>query len=103
MRRLEDKIRGLCARAVAAKGEEELRPLLKELRDALRQHVERIRGRFSDYPPPLERRVNDEMPFLEEALAPPSPPAGVKPVNMESIQTKNKKAPDGSANGSLGS
>lgn len=103
MRRLEDKIRGLCARAIKAGDDEELRPLLNELRDALRQHVERIRKRFADYPPAVERRVNDEMPALEnaqsEASISQSQPLKIKPIDMDSMQSQIKKTPNGPANG----
>lgn len=102
MRRLEDKIRGLCARAIRAEKEEELRPLLSELRDALRQHVERIRTRFSDFPLPIERRVNEEVSAFEkaesDASAPQSLLAKPKPIDLDSIQSKIK-IPNGPTNG----
>ena len=42
-RRLEDKIRALAERAVAAQDPDELKDALKELRAALREHAERLR------------------------------------------------------------
>lgn len=45
MRRLEDRIRVLCAKAVSEKGEE-WRPLLEELKTALHEHSERMRQMF---------------------------------------------------------
>ena len=42
MRRLEDKIRELCAKSITA-GEDEL-AIISDLRAALREHVERIRN-----------------------------------------------------------
>ena len=41
-RRLEDRIRVLCARAIDEKGEE-WKPLLEELKTALHEHSERMR------------------------------------------------------------
>jgi hypothetical protein len=55
MRRTEDKVRSLCTQILAVK-DDELRPILVELRDALHQHVERLRGRLLEYPIALERR-----------------------------------------------
>jgi len=45
MRRLEDRIRVLCARAVAEKSDE-WKPLLEELKTALHEHSERMRQMF---------------------------------------------------------
>jgi len=42
-RRLEDRIRDLCAKAVTAK-DAELGPVLQELRDSLREHAEHLRN-----------------------------------------------------------
>ena len=42
MRRLEDKIRELCARSIAA-GEDEM-SIISDLKVALREHVERVRN-----------------------------------------------------------
>jgi hypothetical protein len=42
-RRLEDRIRELCAKAIAAPGGDELEPALSELKAALHEHTERLR------------------------------------------------------------
>ena len=62
MRRVEDKIRKLSARLLAAEEDEELRPMLVELREALHQHIERLRARLADYPIVVERRVRNGIP-----------------------------------------
>ena len=68
MLRMEDKIRRLCSELLAKKGDEDVRPLLVELRDALRQHVERMRERFGAYPFLVERRTrNDPSPANRQA------------------------------------
>ena len=59
MPRVEDKIRELCALVLATEDEDELRPMLVELRNALRQHIEHLRCRFANYPFLVERRVRD--------------------------------------------
>jgi hypothetical protein len=41
-RRLEDRIRDLCARVIAAP-EDEVEPAISELKSALREHNERLR------------------------------------------------------------
>jgi hypothetical protein len=55
-RRIEDKIRRLSEQLRAAKDDQELTTILGELRDALHQHVERLRARAANYPIVLERR-----------------------------------------------
>ena len=63
MLRMEDKIRRLCTQLLAAKDdEEEFRSILVELREALHQHIERLRARFATYPFVIERRVRDGNP-----------------------------------------
>jgi hypothetical protein len=57
---MEDKIRRLCAELLAKKDDEDVRPLLVELRDALRQHIERMRERFGAYPFLVERRTRND-------------------------------------------
>jgi hypothetical protein len=47
---LERRVRELCAQAVAAPDAHELQPILSELRDALREHAERLQGMIADYP-----------------------------------------------------
>ena len=60
-RRLEDRIRSLCAKAVAA-GSSELNPILSDLKAALHEHTERLRTMAAEWtrrPPrefPPERR-----------------------------------------------
>ncbi len=52
---------------LAKKGDEEVRPILAELRDALRVHIERMRERFSAYPFLVERRArNDGVPVNKQ-------------------------------------
>lgn len=58
MPRLEDKIRGLCTKVRDASDDEELGPLLDELRGALHQHIERLLV----YPFVLERRARHQIP-----------------------------------------
>jgi hypothetical protein len=62
MRRVEDKIRRLSAQLVAVEEDEELRPMLVELREALHQHIERLRARLANYPIVIERRVRNGIP-----------------------------------------
>jgi hypothetical protein len=62
MRRVEDKIRKLSAQLLATEEDEELRPMLVELREALHQHIERLRARLSNYPIVVERRVRNGIP-----------------------------------------
>ena len=79
MPRVEDKIRELCAQVLATEDEDELRAMLIELRNALRQHIEHLRCRFANYPFLVERRVRD-------VILPPSTPASQNAVN-ETIAT----------------
>jgi hypothetical protein len=60
-RRLDDKIRQLCASAVDTKNHQKVKPILSELRSAIHQYTQRLRTRAavvitggSDVPP--ERR-----------------------------------------------
>jgi hypothetical protein len=59
-RRLDDRIRELCAEAVAAKSSHKAREILGELQSALRQYTQRLRGRtaamMTGRPLPPERR-----------------------------------------------
>ncbi|HEY3974948.1 MAG TPA: hypothetical protein VGM18_18220 [Candidatus Sulfotelmatobacter sp.] len=66
MLRMEDKIRKLCAELLATTEDEEVRPILVELRDALHEHVERLRERFASYPFFVERRTGDHIPRTNE-------------------------------------
>jgi hypothetical protein len=47
---LPRRIRELCAQAIAAPDSEEFQPVLSELRQALRQHVEQIQNMVIEYP-----------------------------------------------------
>ncbi len=42
-RRLEDRIRNLCGRVIAAHDSDQLRAILSELESALHEHTERLR------------------------------------------------------------
>lgn len=77
MRRVEDKIRKLSAKLLAAEEDEELRSMLVELREALHQHIERLRARLADYPIVVERRVRN----------------GIPPSGMTTPQAVNKDRP----------
>jgi hypothetical protein len=62
-RRLEDRIRELCARVVAAKSFDELNLILPELRSAIHQAIQRVRLRAAAILAkpdnlPVERRKN---------------------------------------------
>jgi len=62
MRRVEDKIRRLCADLTVAKGDAEVRAILAELQNALHQYIERLRSRLPNYPIIVERRARNEIP-----------------------------------------
>jgi hypothetical protein len=47
---LNRRIRDLCSRAVAAKDADALRPIMDELRDALREHNEDLKRILAEYP-----------------------------------------------------
>jgi hypothetical protein len=55
-RRLEDRIRELCSQAVSASDPEKLHESLKHLRSALREHIQLLRKRAVQHPPPPQRR-----------------------------------------------
>jgi hypothetical protein len=55
-RRLDDRIRRLCAQAVASTDPTELNLILQELAFALRTHTERVRQLATMRPSPPERR-----------------------------------------------
>ena len=61
MLRMEDRIRRLCAELLAKSGDEEIGPILVELREALHLHIERLRERFSAYPFLVERRARNDI------------------------------------------
>jgi hypothetical protein len=79
--RVEDKIRKLCAQVLATEDEDELRPMLVELQNALRQHIQHLRGRFANYPFLVERRVRN-------GILPPSTPASQNALNETSATTR---------------
>jgi len=54
--RLEDKIRALSVRAVAAVDSTELERVIRELRSALKEHVQRLRKRAAGIQPLNHRR-----------------------------------------------
>jgi hypothetical protein len=62
MFRMEDKIRRLCAELLAKNSDEEVRPILVELREALHLHIERMRERFGACPFLVERRARNDIP-----------------------------------------
>ncbi len=67
MLRMEDRIGRLCSELLVTKGDEEVRPIIVALRDALRLHVEHMRKRFGAYPFLVERRArNDSSPVKEQ-------------------------------------
>ena len=46
---LDGRIRELCSQAVAAKDADALRPIMAELRDALREHNEDLQRTLAEY------------------------------------------------------
>ena len=85
MRRVEDKIRSLCTQVLATDDEDELGPMLLELRRALRQHIEHFRGRIPNYPFLVERRARNEIVRL-------GPPASRNTANERSATTSSEQA-----------
>jgi len=57
-RRLEDRIRELCAKAVVTTEPDELRAILDQLTADLHVHVERLRKRATQNSLPMERRFS---------------------------------------------
>jgi len=57
LRRLEDRIRELCAKAVKKQDPAELNKVLEELRAALREHTQRLRHSAVNPPLPPEKRA----------------------------------------------
>jgi hypothetical protein len=66
MLRMEDKIRRLCLDLLATTGDEEVGPILSELREALHQHVKMLRERASAYPFFVERRARNDISRLNK-------------------------------------
>ncbi len=56
MQRLDERILELCRKAVATPASPELEEILEELRQALHEHVERLRKMVAHYPTRPERR-----------------------------------------------
>jgi hypothetical protein len=56
---MEDTILTLCGRMLAAKDDDEIRPMIVELRDELHQYIEHLRIRLAEYPIVIERRVGN--------------------------------------------
>ena len=50
LRRLEDRIRDLCANAVASQDSPELHEVFEQLRAALHEHIERLRKSSTEPP-----------------------------------------------------
>jgi len=61
-RRLEDRIRDLCAKVVATREIAEAEHTCVDLREALREHISRLRKRAAQYPRTDERRLSDSVP-----------------------------------------
>jgi DNA-binding NarL/FixJ family response regulator len=59
LRRTEDKVRDLCTQIIASAKDSDLQPLLVQLREALRLHIEYFRARLLKYPEVTERRVRN--------------------------------------------
>ena len=64
--RVDDRIRELCAGAVAAQSSHKVKPILAELRAAIRQYTQRLRNRAaailtgcSDLPPERRKTSSD--------------------------------------------
>jgi len=57
-RRLEDRIRELCAKAVVTTEPTELSPVLEQLTNALHVQVDRLRKRATESSLPAERRFS---------------------------------------------
>lgn len=57
LRRLDDRIKELCAQAVATRESAELDEILRQLQTALHEQSQRVRKMLSDYPR-VERRSN---------------------------------------------
>ena len=75
MLRMEDKIRGLCLELLSKTGDEEVGPILTELREALHQHIKLLRERVSAYPYFVERRGRH----------------GISPLNKQNRETATKE------------
>jgi hypothetical protein len=63
---MEDKIRRLCSELLATRDDEEIGPILVELRHALHEHIKRLRARFGAYPFSVERRARNDFPPMNK-------------------------------------
>jgi hypothetical protein len=61
LRRMEDRIRKLCAQILVTEDDNQLTAIVIELRDSLRQHIQRLRMHLADYPLVVERRGQREV------------------------------------------
>ena len=59
-RRLEDRIRELCAKVVVTPGTPEWNEILRELSEALHEHTRRMRKLITELPLRGERRCVDQ-------------------------------------------
>jgi hypothetical protein len=63
---LERRIRELCAQAVAARDTDDVQPILAELREALRKHVEQLKGMVAEYPfSPVDIDIDKVVQFAD--------------------------------------
>ena len=65
-RRMEDRIRNLCAEVISESDPDKVRELSNELRTELHRFIAELRARISAYPVVAERRT-------ETGVPPPSP------------------------------
>lgn len=63
-RRLEDRVRDLCSKAICRNDDAELRQIIEELREALREHSKRLKvlayAKFAAGLPVQERRRSEQ-------------------------------------------
>ena len=57
-RRLEDRIRRLCARLIRTDDGNEFHTVATELRASLAEHIDRLRSKLLEYPLGIERRTS---------------------------------------------
>jgi CheY-like chemotaxis protein len=84
LRRIEDRVRALCAEIITTKDDKALQAILAKLRDALHQHIRHFRARLVEFPAVRERRVrrmrSAAMPVLESARGESKPANKVIPI-----------------------
>jgi hypothetical protein len=85
LRRMEDKIRVLCAQLLAASDDYDGLRLTVALRDELHEHIERLRAKLVHYPVLIERRKYSSaevgLPTLD--TKPPSARIKIEPKESE--------------------